>query len=329
MQSSAIETRPHQGFVASIVGFFIKLVTMVFLTVDISGAFIYLLFKREFQWVSTIPIILAVFTGFSAGILCRLFFYRMPRIFQWFFSCLSVIGTLAAGGLVGQYWIKIDLTGIRSATVNNDFLILSLIGWATAFVTVFAWSSRKNQIIEQVTEIDPVDAYTPIPFTYDPVPEPMPIAVVSSRPQVRARNTSQKIRWRRIKKQVLKGLNTLITPGRRAASNPILSLLRPQTSSRRGSRQNSAQLHIRVPERLGVPPVSLPVRMPKKHSSRRHHKTVRFVGKEEMRCPYCLQVIDPRDPKGIVVCPICHSPHHKECWDITGSCQVPHNHAVL
>ncbi|MFN2120746.1 MAG: hypothetical protein ACK2T0_10170 [Anaerolineales bacterium] len=23
-------------------------------------------------------------------------------------------------------------------------------------------------------------------------------------------------------------------------------------------------------------------------------------------------------------CPICHTLHHKDCWDVTGSCQIPH-----
>lgn len=53
---------------------------------------------------------------------------------------------------------------------------------------------------------------------------------------------------------------------------------------------------------------------------------IRLVGKEEHKCPYCLQKIEPRDPRGVVVCPICHTRHHKECWDITGMCQVPHYH---
>jgi ribosomal protein L37AE/L43A len=53
---------------------------------------------------------------------------------------------------------------------------------------------------------------------------------------------------------------------------------------------------------------------------------IRLVGKEEPKCPYCLQPIEPRDPRGVVVCPICHTRHHKDCWDITGMCQVPHYH---
>jgi len=53
---------------------------------------------------------------------------------------------------------------------------------------------------------------------------------------------------------------------------------------------------------------------------------IRLTGVEKYKCPYCLQPIEARDPRGVVVCPICHTRHHKECWDITGMCQVPHYH---
>jgi hypothetical protein len=57
-----------------------------------------------------------------------------------------------------------------------------------------------------------------------------------------------------------------------------------------------------------------------------HDAEIRLVGSEEHRCPYCLQPIAPRDPRGVVTCPICKTRHHKDCWDITGMCQVPHYH---
>jgi hypothetical protein len=45
---------------------------------------------------------------------------------------------------------------------------------------------------------------------------------------------------------------------------------------------------------------------------------------EEHRCPYCLELIEPNDPRGTVECKICHTLHHADCWAITGACQVPH-----
>jgi hypothetical protein len=53
---------------------------------------------------------------------------------------------------------------------------------------------------------------------------------------------------------------------------------------------------------------------------------IRLIGAEKYKCPYCLQPIEAHDPRGVVACPICHTRHHKDCWDVTGMCQVPHYH---
>jgi len=59
--------------------------------------------------------------------------------------------------------------------------------------------------------------------------------------------------------------------------------------------------------------------------ARRGHR-IRLVGAEEHRCPYCLELVDGRDPRGVVVCRVCHTRHHGDCWAVTGECQVPHYH---
>jgi hypothetical protein len=336
MQSPVIESRSHQGFGSAVISFFLKLILMVFLTVDMTGVMVYLLYVKKFTWLATIPIILASFSGLAAGILSRLFFFTMPRFVRWFFSCWGVIGTLAVAGLAGQRWLQIDLTGIRSATVNNDFLILSIIGWVSAFLPVFAWSSKSQPSSRQEPEPEvEMMPMAPYQVPYDPImdaaPTPVlaPVVAITSRPVVRTRNTTSNIRWRKLKKRVLKSWKAFVKPGKRSHGLPILSIFVPRSPARRSDRQSSNRLQIRVPEFRSSLPAPFPVKTPRRQSGRRHHKTVRFIGKEEMRCPYCLQDVNPRDPKGIVVCPICHTAHHKECWDITGFCQVPHNHAVL
>jgi hypothetical protein len=53
--------------------------------------------------------------------------------------------------------------------------------------------------------------------------------------------------------------------------------------------------------------------------------SVRVIGKAEDRCPYCLEVVEHNDPRGVVVCDVCHTPHHRDCWVEAGErCQVPH-----
>lgn len=60
-------------------------------------------------------------------------------------------------------------------------------------------------------------------------------------------------------------------------------------------------------------------------SKRRTRKAdVQFANAEENRCPYCLELVEPNDARGIVECDICHALHHADCWAITGACQVPH-----
>jgi hypothetical protein len=68
---------------------------------------------------------------------------------------------------------------------------------------------------------------------------------------------------------------------------------------------------------------------PKSASSRRRspfrrRMAVQLAAYEAHKCPYCLQDIKRDDLRGSVECPICHTLHHKDCWDITGTCQVPH-----
>ncbi len=55
-----------------------------------------------------------------------------------------------------------------------------------------------------------------------------------------------------------------------------------------------------------------------------HNEGPRVLSVVEDRCPYCFDVIKRNDPRGVQVCEVCGTPHHADCWAITGKCQVPH-----
>lgn len=55
-----------------------------------------------------------------------------------------------------------------------------------------------------------------------------------------------------------------------------------------------------------------------------NHNSARIVAHVEDRCPYCLDLIKPNDPRGVRVCEVCRTPHHADCWAVAGKCQVPH-----
>jgi hypothetical protein len=64
---------------------------------------------------------------------------------------------------------------------------------------------------------------------------------------------------------------------------------------------------------------------PKPRIFRRRRPKLQLTDQVEHRCPFCLEIVEPNDPRGIKVCPICHAVHHADCWAVTGMCQVPHH----
>jgi hypothetical protein len=71
-------------------------------------------------------------------------------------------------------------------------------------------------------------------------------------------------------------------------------------------------------------PLTRPARATRARRKRR--AAVRLVGSVEHRCPYCLEIVERHDRRGVVICPECRTRHHADCWAVTGTCQVPHPH---
>lgn len=61
---------------------------------------------------------------------------------------------------------------------------------------------------------------------------------------------------------------------------------------------------------------------PRRRSNNHNGLHVGRVGED--RCPYCFDVVKRNDPRGVHICKVCGTPHHADCWAITGKCQVPH-----
>jgi hypothetical protein len=106
----------------------------------------------------------------------------------------------------------------------------------------------------------------------------------------------------------------------------------PPPQERQAKRRSARKKPVRrrtqgVPRqpKLGELPASAPVATaPKRRRVLRRKAHVQLSGEVEHRCPYCLELVEPDDPRGIVECKVCHTLHHADCWAITGACQVPH-----
>lgn len=98
----------------------------------------------------------------------------------------------------------------------------------------------------------------------------------------------------------------------------------PSATSRRTAAQPHQAARVRHRRMLSLPHLRLPTRTRRRPLPVRKSSEVKVIAKAEDRCPYCLDVIEKNDPRGIVVCEICGAPHHTDCWEAGGKCQVPH-----
>ncbi|MEX1071479.1 MAG: hypothetical protein WEC37_02535 [Anaerolineales bacterium] len=60
--------------------------------------------------------------------------------------------------------------------------------------------------------------------------------------------------------------------------------------------------------------------------TRRRQRPIALTSQEAHVCPYCLEPVRVRDPRGVKICKVCKTWHHGDCWAVTGVCQVPHQY---
>jgi hypothetical protein len=119
----------------------------------------------------------------------------------------------------------------------------------------------------------------------------------------------------------------------RTRARPAHTAIVPNVSipNNHASAGSSARPKVKRKKSSGRPVISMRTAEPRSPRSRarawnpmRRKPEVQIAVYEEHRCPYCLEVVTRNDPRGSVECQVCHALHHKDCWDITGTCQVPH-----
>lgn len=105
---------------------------------------------------------------------------------------------------------------------------------------------------------------------------------------------------------------------------PAAAVLAPTPQTRRGVSRKSKTTTKKAADKkkvvVGKKSASKPA-----VAGRRTRKKVTLAAFDEHRCPYCLEEVKRNDRRGVVICPVCKAYHHKDCWDITGRCQVPHD----
>jgi ribosomal protein L37AE/L43A len=87
----------------------------------------------------------------------------------------------------------------------------------------------------------------------------------------------------------------------------------------------SAPVVIKAPKKSTKKSTAVKATAPRKAKGKQLND-VKLMGEEEHVCPYCLEKVEKSEE--IVVCPECGTWHHKDCWDLTGSCGVAHRNEL-
>jgi hypothetical protein len=263
---------------------------------------------------------LGLLSGFSARWILRgrPFLVRAPAALAAVTVGLLLLGLLTNGAA------GIDLAGGAGAAFNVIGLIHLSVGALTALMALSAWRVR---VLPQVRPA------APRPARSRPA-GPLEQAWVSLAGRWAAFRQDAAEGWR--KSGLNRGLHAaggrfsslrlrfrLGSIARTEESRPISAAVQPIPRPARASAV--------VPQPEPAAPAPLTTRQRVQALGRsvfrwRRPSVVRMGKVAEQRCPYCFDVVREQDPRGIVVCSICHTPHHADCWAITGMCQIPHSH---
>jgi hypothetical protein len=224
----------------------------------------------------------------SSGLISRLILRGQAALLRWLCAMLSALASLVGTFLLTRGLVGFPLPLAASPSTNWNGLVQVLTVGCITWIVLFA--SLKKPAGNQSNEELPVAQF---PTTSENLIETIrqhgqPISLYQQRP-TREDNLQH------------------VVP---QPSNPVWLHLREMVVSAPVQRQSPSK----------------PAIQPKSRSGKRKKQSasIRFMGQEEHRCPYCLQIVDTEDMKTVVVCPVCNAHHHRSCWEITGSCQVPH-----
>jgi hypothetical protein len=240
--------------------------------------------------------------GFVAGFSSRLLLYRNTRTLQLFTALVGALMGLVVFGLISRGVLGLDLA---ARDKNSTLYTVLQVFWSgtAAWLAVRAWNRPAKKKTVPVRE--PVDKR---PYKQsERKPNPGPAALKkgsgkSRKPQMTNPfpGLLQRIDFKNRLKEGRERLFSIVdlTWGKRfnvgkgvriGSSKPLLRVHRPKFSQRKV-------------------------------------KIVKLVGAEEHNCPYCLEVVTRKDPRGLKICSTCKTWHHADCWAEAGECQVPHQH---
>ncbi|MGH2581795.1 MAG: hypothetical protein ACRDFQ_02710 [Anaerolineales bacterium] len=241
----------------------------------------------------SIPPVLLKFTliaalGAMTGLMARRLLWQRHGLIRFFGALFGIFIAFGVMNLVTRGFIGLDLLRIYPVVTRLDAPLQLLVAALAVWIVQKAWTGTAHEII-----VEPRSQEELMPVTVHP-PERG-----SRRGATRGRT---RVRTGRAKRLVSSSLNSWWSRSRKQLSTAAQAPSRTAKGKRTKIGKSRARRGwLRRPE-------------------------VHLGADVEHRCPYCLEQVRPRDPRGIKICKVCKTWHHADCWAVTGVCQVPHEY---
>lgn len=261
--------------------------------------------------------------GLVAGFSARSLLAGHGLVWQWSVALLSLAGGLQLLSRLTGGYAGIDFSGKATGLAAWEAPVQAGVALAAAWLALHAWkpvkANRKAPELKvskrsQAPGRQPRRPAAPRKPKLRPAPRRVPRR---ARPSPSLPAIVQGRFWRQ-QWAKLDGSVSRLKP------KVDLALSKPATWA--SDLIQTTRLRIRTRQRRASATPRVTRNHPSAYPARPRQHLVRLKAVEEHRCPFCLEEVKKNDPRGIKICPVCNTYHHADCWAVTGTCQVPHQH---
>ena len=296
LKTNTVRPMADSSFSDKILGsFWGRFFIVILQTVLISQLLLLSFLVRLYVNITLLKYIVVLLVGLLAGFSTRRFLTAHTRFLQLLAALISIALSLASLYILSAGFIGINLFYRSNNTPDWQGLIQFGLAALGSLLVINAFRTRSA----------PQEVH------------PAPAAVApQSRPEVK--------RW--LPKFALPALKKSEPKVTKIAPVKKERVSAKKSTTKKASNTLAIQKTAAKPKKLAV--VAAPKPKTKKtarKAKKNANPEIKFVGKEEHTCPYCLDPVVDHDPRGVKICPICKTRHHSDCWGITGACQIPHS----
>lgn len=313
-----------------------KILLVIVISTAAGWIWFYMLFDTGILGFVMIKPAVVIELGVCAGFTSRFILKQNNTHLRWLTAFIALISGLLFMNYGSTGMVGFSLTHLAAQEVNWSGLWQLTLGGLLAAGALTAWKKSPAQTAEtvqpQAVSSDPTELqhFASVLATAErsaPIEKELPKKKSAANSKAAKKQSGRKPKATRSTGEETRPLprkKDSIAQKTASIKNKLIESARSLNMADMSS-TDERLLKVRAPAKSRVkqqrPASMYPSILPRK----KQRPKISLVGMEEHRCPYCLEEVDPDDPAGVMICPVCHSYHHKSCWDITGTCQVPHS----